>query len=341
MGVQERKELPVEIEILSNIDHPIPKRFEQPSVFLPLPQWLPQGDSEYPEVNDWLARYRFLDYLSVSSRRKDLATEILHELESLSREYESERIDIFFPGKEEKQKKRLEEIAGLISRLIALQAECADFISHKKHYWDRIAFNNCKTVGGLPAERSMIARMCSERYRGRVLEAMCGFNSSFFPSNSREVIAIDGSREMLYRYPFQRRERICADLSKLQASGECIPCFGASSFSAVVTSCGYKYLSKPELGGVLREYRRILKRGGKVVFIENPQRHYASSIKRPFEPDTCAADLRSAGFCQVSVSDITEYVSSALALENPFEDDFPFPSSIFGGTFYLAEAVRP
>lgn len=127
---------------------------------------------------------------------------------------------------------------------------------------------------------------------GKVLEAMCGFNSYFKESKKiTEVVALDFCREMLERYEFPRRTRILYDLERV-VKGEKMDFFKDGEFNTI--GCwGTNYLSE-ELP-VFREYARILAPGGKFIVLENRNEGYADLVRRYFKPYHTANIMKKAG----------------------------------------------
>lgn len=184
------------------------------------------------------------------------------------------------------------EVLVIIEKLKSMRAkECWEMTDLEK--WQRTAFSLPDDIGGGYAVRGVVTRFLSERYTGKVLEAMCGFNSYFLPSLKRTVVALDYCREMLERYPFPERLRICCDLNQLSPTTG-IPCFRRGEFDAIVICFGFKYTRHPKAN--LREFGRILKPTGVLAFVENPMDGYGDRCKRKFEVKSLIRLLRVEGF---------------------------------------------
>ena len=72
--------------------------------------------------------------------------------------------------------------------------------------WKRTALQLPGDIGG--PRKEDIKKSLTRRAKGKVLEAMCGFNSYFGNSkNTSEVVVLDFCQEMLERYPYPERKR--------------------------------------------------------------------------------------------------------------------------------------
>lgn len=166
--------------------------------------------------------------------------------------------------------------------------------------WQWMAYQLPDDIGGGRLTKQQITMYLSERYKGRVLEAMCGFNSYFLDDQARTVVALDYCREALERYPYPKRTRILVDLN--QATDDChLECFD-EPFDAISICFGFRYPDRPT--DVFRELRRHLKDGGVLSLIENPDHGYENLCKRGFSPKTCGQHLRAAGFQGVRVCEV-------------------------------------
>lgn len=114
-------------------------------------------------------------------------------------------------------------------------------------------------------------------YRGRVIAAAegrvleigigSGLNLPLYGSGVGRVVGIDPSAGLL------RRARAAAGLAAcpvelIEGSAEAIP-LDDRSFDTVVTS--WTLCSIPDVGRALGEMRRVLRRGGRLVFVEHGQ----------------------------------------------------------------------
>ncbi len=103
--------------------------------------------------------------------------------------------------------------------------------------------------------------------RGRVLEigAGTGFNLAYYPPEVEEIVVTEPSRGMI-----ERAERRAAELGRLVqivgASAEQLP-FEDASFDTVVSTL--VLCSVEDQGRALAEIRRVLKPGGRLLFIEH------------------------------------------------------------------------
>ncbi len=133
-----------------------------------------------------------------------------------------------------------------------------------------------------------------DKYSGSVLEAMCGHHSYFMESEDRVVTATDFCRESLLKHEFPERRRFCFDLDKL-ADGGHFPCFKEAEFDAISICFGFKYPKGIE--SVVAAFRRILKPGGTLSFVENPKSGYPELYERHFDqPGDITSVLLKAGY---------------------------------------------
>lgn len=119
--------------------------------------------------------------------------------------------------------------------------------------------------------------------RGRVLElaAGSGLNFRHYPP-SVEVTAIEPAAGMRVRAG-ERRARAAAIIAVLDGRAESLP-FDAGSFDTVLVT--FALCSVKDLGGTLREARRVLREGGELRLVEhvkspNPR---VERLQRGLEP---------------------------------------------------------
>lgn len=100
----------------------------------------------------------------------------------------------------------------------------------------------------------------------KILELGVGTGKSFpFYPSAAEVTAIDISEKMLGRAR-RRAERLGTNVELQVADAQCLP-FADSSFDTVVTT--FVFCSVPDALQGLREAKRVLKRGGKLLMLEH------------------------------------------------------------------------
>ncbi len=162
--------------------------------------------------------------------------------------------------------------------------------------WAHMAVQVPGDIGG--PNKPKIRELLSSRCRGRVLEAMCGFNSYLAPSPDREIVALDYCREAIERYPYPERTRILFDLN-LIAGSKRMEFFADASFDAVTVCFGFNYPHHPVC--LFREFRRILSPHGSLFLVENPAHGYWDLARRCFSSDRCERFLLSAGFSEIRV----------------------------------------
>jgi ubiquinone/menaquinone biosynthesis C-methylase UbiE len=102
---------------------------------------------------------------------------------------------------------------------------------------------------------------------GRVLDVGVGSgcNSPFYVQPAREIFGLDPSPRLLARAQ-SNTQRMQVPVHLLEGSPECIPLADRSVDTIVMTWTG---CSIPEVGTALMEMRRVLKIGGRLLFVEH------------------------------------------------------------------------
>jgi ubiquinone/menaquinone biosynthesis C-methylase UbiE len=113
-------------------------------------------------------------------------------------------------------------------------------------------------------------------YRGRILPSAegrvleigigSGLNLPFYSSNARYVIGLDPSQKLLAMARRAQRPGSSAKLELIEGSAETIP-LGSASIDTVVTT--WTLCSIPDAGRALRDMRRVLTPGGRLLFVEH------------------------------------------------------------------------
>jgi ubiquinone/menaquinone biosynthesis C-methylase UbiE len=102
---------------------------------------------------------------------------------------------------------------------------------------------------------------------GRVLEigTGSGLNLPFYRGRTREIFGLEPSARLLARAQVTA-PRMQIPVRLLEGRAECIPLADASIDTIVMTWTG---CSIPQIGSALREMRRVLKAGGRLLFVEH------------------------------------------------------------------------
>jgi ubiquinone/menaquinone biosynthesis C-methylase UbiE len=102
---------------------------------------------------------------------------------------------------------------------------------------------------------------------GRVLDVGVGsgLNLPFYARQAREIFGLDPSARLLARAR-SKTQRMQIPVHLLAGSAECIPLAGRSVDTIVMTWIG---CSIPAIGTALRDMRRVLKVGGRLLFVEH------------------------------------------------------------------------
>jgi SAM-dependent methyltransferase len=199
---------------------------------------------------------------------------------------------------EEYKNGHLERARKINDEVLALQAPEFEEMSTEEQ-WTYIGLQLPTDIGGSAKRR--IASYLSSRCIGRVLETMCGFNTYLLPAGTRQVTALDFSREMLELYPYPGRTRIKFDLNTLSPE-QGFDFFAEGQFNAITLCFGYQYLENPY--SVFREFYRLLGPGGSLLMVENPAHGYSDMIHHRFDPGTCRQILASLPFKLITLKEL-------------------------------------
>lgn len=134
-------------------------------------------------------------------------------------------------------------------------------------------------TGHQRAQEKILKKLC-EKIKGKVLDVATGtgFIAQKIKENCQgvEVVGIDLSKKMIERAKFNARKRglkikfLVADAEKLK--------FKNQSFNAVICSLGFLWFSNQDKA--LKELKRITKKRGKIVIIEEEGETTRSVINR-------------------------------------------------------------
>ena len=254
-----------------------------------------------PEYLDWWKENEWLINFTVHVSNLSLAKELANELA--------------IAYKENNQKK----IKSLLEQLRSLRVLPFDERTLLEK-WTHMMRQLPGDIGGPNKEK--IRAILSARCKGRVLEAMCGFNSYLEPLERIEVTALDFCREALELYQYPERTRILFDLNKITRR-KGIGFFQEGEFDAITICFGFHYLRHPII--LFQEFKRLLSAGGRLILIENPNQCYSDMIYRRFLPKNCVSCLKKASFENVKVEKL------AIA------DDWEIKT---GGHYFLIEAFK-
>lgn len=275
-----------------------PRKFDWTERYIDLPPIVPQPDFTDPEYMTWFAEYV---NFSVHVSNFSLAKELVEKL--------------WVAHKENNQK----EVLRLFEQLRPLRVIPFEKRTPQEK-WAHMMVQLPGDIGGPNKEK--IRDILSERCHGRVLEAMCGFNSYLKSSSGREVVALDYCREALERYPYPKRTRILFDLNKIQ-DRKGIEFFQEGGFDAITICFGFHYLHHPII--VFQEFHQLLSRGGRLFLVENPRQRYKDIACRGFSPKICVYFLRRAFFKNIQVEEL------------PIAQDWELRA---GGRYFLIQAIK-
>jgi ubiquinone/menaquinone biosynthesis C-methylase UbiE len=94
------------------------------------------------------------------------------------------------------------------------------------------------------------------------------------------------------------------------AKGESLSFFDSNMFDAVSVCFGYKY--PEDIVSVMREFFRILKPGGSLLFFEAEGHEFPKYVKRGLDSERFRAELMSVGFKSVRISLNRRYLPPGL-----------------------------
>lgn len=190
---------------------------------------------------------------------------------------------------------------------------------YSRRVFPRLVNWSMRQAGFIPLRQSLLSQAS-----GAVLEIGfgTGANLTFYPSHLHSLTAIDPNPGMI---PFGRShpaERIIP-FNLALASAECLP-FPSASFDTIVstmTLCSVSHLSM-----VLRELFRVVKPGGRLLFLEHGQ-----------SPD------RSVRRWQDSLTPVWKYLGDGCHLNRPMDQVIQEQGWNVAAldTFYLPGVPRP
>lgn len=275
-----------------------PRRPEWPERHIHIPPIVPQPDFMDPGYPNWFNEYV---NFSVHIANFPLAKELAEKLWAAH------------------QKNNREETWLLFEKL--RQLRIAPFNKRTPlEKWAHMMVQLPGDIGG--PNKKKIREVLSAKCRGRVLEAMCGFNSYLEPSANREVVALDYCREAIERYPYPERTRILFDLDLIRGNQK-MEFSSEGEFNAITICFGFHYLRHPVC--LFREFRRLLSPDGRLILVENPHQCYRDIARLSFSPKHCISLLRRALFKNVQVEEL------------PIAEDW---ERRVGGQYFLIEAKR-
>jgi len=139
------------------------------------------------------------------------------------------------------------------------------------------------------------------QYQGDILEAFCGHNSYFGVSKERTITALDYCEGSLRRYVHSDAKRICCDLNQVEQVGD-LSFLDDRSFDVISICFGYKYPHDVVL--LMSEFKRILRLGGVLSFVESEMHEFPRLKQRKFNEYLIQNDLNAAGFSKIEVDPI-------------------------------------
>jgi SAM-dependent methyltransferase len=240
--------------------HEVTTTKERKSEYLLRHIFLPQlthAEPGSPEADRWIEENWWMMNFSVFKDDKPRAQELARELDEAFRE--------------SAQNPRIPEILEMLRAI--RHKDRHDYTSLE--IWTDGAYQMVDYAGGYHVHKMIRSRL--QKYSGNILEAMCGHISYLEDSDNRTITALDYCELSLEKYPFPKRRRICCDLDQIRSENH-LHFFKDEEFDAISICFGYKYPKNIVL--VAREFRRILRYGGVLSFIENPEHGYKKQLQR-------------------------------------------------------------
>lgn len=255
------------------------RRYEFPLRHVALPR-LTKAEFGTPEHEQWVRDNWWMSNYSVKIVDKPKALDLSH------------RLHLAFQADEHHP-----DIPTLLKEITKLHIDHDNMTPLER--WQKCAYQMVQYAGGPDVIRAIRARL--NRYKGKILEAMCGHETYFSEAPRRTVAALDYCNISLERYPYPHRKRIQCDLNQVRR-GRKMQFFKNGEFGVVSICFGIKY--PKYIGPLLREFSRILKKGGKLSFVENPNHEYKDLRKRKLNHKRITNLLLKNGFTSVSITEI-------------------------------------
>ncbi|MDP7323879.1 MAG: class I SAM-dependent methyltransferase [Candidatus Woesearchaeota archaeon] len=160
--------------------------------------------------------------------------------------------------------------------------------------WGKVAMQLPGDWGPIGEHRLELKRLLTQKAKGRVLEAMCGFTSYFLDSpDINEVVAMDFCREELELYDHPERQRILFDMN-LVVNGGKIDFFPDGSFDTIGVCFGTEYFK--DMVPIYHEFFRLCCDNGNVLIAGGTTQGLRGMIKEWFNPEKTAERLKRVGF---------------------------------------------
>lgn len=185
-----------------------------------------------------------------------------------------------------------EKMESVLSQMDPLLGKGHDEKTDKEK-WDSMSEQLPEDWGLVGKNRILAKELITSKAKGKVLEAMCGFNSYFGNSPQiEEVVALDFSEKALERYEYPRRTRILFDMERV-CQGKRIEFFEDNSFQTIGVFFGMDYLTNPL--AIYLEFKRILQETGEILIVGGTGAGYSDILKRYFRPDYHANLMKKTG----------------------------------------------
>lgn len=287
------------------------RKFEYSERMVILPIVTPPPEESTQEYEAWLKKNKWILNFSVHVSNLTLARELAKKLYV---ELHKVRVGPPWYNIGGESEKRVKEILEQLHSIRMVPFEERSLLKKWAFLMEQLPGD----IGG--PNKGKIRDILSARCRGRVLEAMCGFNSYLEPSPNREVVALDYCREAIERYPHPERTRILFDLNTIQEDRK-MDFFNEGEFDAITICFGFHYLQHPV--DLFQEFHRLLSASGRLILVENPHQCYRDIACRSFLPEYCVDFLKRALFKNVRAEEL------------PIAEDWEQKA---GGRYFLIEA---
>jgi ubiquinone/menaquinone biosynthesis C-methylase UbiE len=187
----------------------------------------------------------------------------------------------------------------------------------------------------VPEVNAERARLLAEA-SGDILEIGLGtgLNLPSYPPSVAEIVSVGREREL---HPYATRRAAARGMRVAHTPGDarCLP-FDAARFDVVV--CSFVLCTVPEPARAVRELARVLRRGGRLLFLEHviaargARRAFQRLLRAPMRPLLCG--------CEVTRDSERTIVENGFAIQRIERHDLPSMAWLHRGVIRGVAEVR-